>query len=389
MAEILVVEEDIELGNSIAGILEKKGHRLARTSDGLEALGRIYDREYDLAILDVALPGIDGGGLAAAIKSKSPQTATIMICSRAEFEEAAEALRTGAYDFLLKPLIEDELIRTVENAVKESRKMRKAGYIYKDERKADKSAMTRRIILTISDSLLVGLAFFLALTVSVHIQKISPQSLTLDLAGFARLSLGIMFCYASSSVFQRSYRFGPAVFGGISAVRVWKNITLAYLAFLGILFLSGNLQFFSGRAAVALGYGLGLLWIIVSRRIVIPFLLVRFRREGKKRIVIVGAEKREEKYPPLTFGRLDSMNPELKRRKYHMARADKPGESIPGEERKDRAASPGDTDDIYVDAESTSASEVLSLLDRYRGRGLKVLLQQTPSELRDEGGPNS
>jgi CheY-like chemotaxis protein len=380
MAEILVAEQDIDVGNSIVESLEAEGHRTVRARDGLEALGRNCSGEYDLAILDVNLPGIDGAGLVEAIKRRTPRTMAIMVCGRTDLEKAGEAMREGAYDFIEKPLIEDNLISTAGSALREAREMKRSGYVYKDHFRNDRSLMAARTILTFSDSLLSGLAFFAALTVCKYILEVSPLNLSVSLTEILRLSLGMAFCYAFSSVFLRSYRFEGAVLGRIPAIQIWKNSSVAYMIFLGILFLSGNVQLLSGRVGVLLGYALGTGILIVSRKIVIPLFHAGSRREGKKKIVIVGSTGQEPVDSPLTFGRLDSLNPALKRAGQPLIDRDQGGEEAHGRRRVDRDAVSADTDEVHINAEALSALEVLSLLDRHRGRAVEVKLQQTSRE---------
>jgi CheY-like chemotaxis protein len=386
MAEILVVEQDTEIGNSIVGILRGKGHRTTLVPDGLEALGKIHACEFDVAILDVRLHGIDGSGLVQAIKKRTPGTMAIMVCNGADLDSVSEALRNGAYDYIEKADIQGRLTRTVEGALREKGEMMKSGYIYKDNRYYDKSLIMRRAVLAAVDSLLAGLAFLSAFAAIKYILKISPSYLSVNPFEIARLSLGVVFCYAFVSAFRRSYRFERADFGKVAGGQIWKNITLAYLLFLGILFLSGNLQFPSDRVGVLLGYGLGLLSIITGRNIVIPSLSARFRREGEKKIVIVGYGKREPTDSPLTFGRMDSMNPTLRRNRDGSIADSRSVGSHPGREKASKAPIPDDIDEIYIDADVLSSSEVISLLDRHRGRRLKVKSHDTPIRIGDGRG---
>lgn len=389
MAEILIVEQDIDLGNSIVELLETEGHHTDWAKDGLEALDKICNGEYDLAILDVTLPGIDGSEMVEAIKKRTPRTMAIMVCSRTDLEKAGEAMRKGAYDFIEKPCIEDRLISVAESALREAREMKRSGYLYKHDRRDDKSAVAGRTVLTFSDSLLAGLAFFSAMTVCKYILEVSALNLSVSLAEIFRLSLGMAFCYAFSSMFLRSYRFEGAIFGRIPAAQIWKNITVAYMIFLGILFLSGNVQLLSGRSEVLLGYALGIGFLIISRRIVIPFFQAASRREGKKRIVIVGATRHEQIDPPFTFGRLDSLNPSLKRAGRPLTGVDQGGDRAPGRRRVGRGAVSADIDEVHIDGEALSTSEVLSLLDRHRGRAVKIKPQQTSRERRTQNAGRS
>jgi CheY-like chemotaxis protein len=389
MAEILVVEQEMDIGNSIVEILERKGHRTALIPNGLEALGEIYAREYDLVLLGLSLPGIDGPGLVDAMRKNTPGSMAIMVSGGNDFEKACEALKKGAYDVIEIPEIGEKLVGVVESALREAREMGKSGYIYKDHRENYRSLITGRAILTATDSLLAGLTFLAAFAASIYVMKIPSLNLSVRLDEIPGLSLGVAFCYAFSSVFRRSYRFERVDFGKIAVGQIWRNITAAYLVFLGTLFLSGNLQFLSGRAAVLPAYGLGFLSIIVSRRVAIPFLHARFRREGEKRIVIMGSGKREPLDLPFTFGRMDSMNPGLKTGRDMPDENDRREHLLPVGSKADQAASSDDREEIYIDSGVLSSSEILSLLNRHRGRRLKITPRKMPVQIRDEDSPGS
>ena len=162
MARILVVEDDQYLNSFITRVISDEGHRVESCHDGLEALGKIYSQEFDLAVIDVVLPHIKGTGLLEALKKSQPKAMAIIISGQSDLDSAIESIRHGAYEFIRKPFKKDELIKVVNSALEETRLMSESGYIYKDSRRKDKALVRNGIFYAVSDSILAALAFYLA-----------------------------------------------------------------------------------------------------------------------------------------------------------------------------------------------------------------------------------
>ncbi|MFN3869111.1 MAG: sigma-54-dependent transcriptional regulator [Hyphomicrobiaceae bacterium] len=111
-ADILIVDDEADIRELIAGILEDEGHkaRLARDSD--EALRAIEDRRPHLVILDIWLQGsrLDGLEVLSAIKATYPDLPVVIISGHGNIETAVTAIRRGAYDYIEKPFKADRLI---------------------------------------------------------------------------------------------------------------------------------------------------------------------------------------------------------------------------------------------------------------------------------------
>ena len=103
-------------------ILEKGGYRVHTASNGLEAQEKIATNEYDIAIIDLRMPVMDGHALLAWIREHAPQTVSIVLSSTPSAEEALRAVQAGAYDFLTKPISSSHmLLHVVERAEKHRR----------------------------------------------------------------------------------------------------------------------------------------------------------------------------------------------------------------------------------------------------------------------------
>jgi DNA-binding NtrC family response regulator len=113
---VLVIEDDANLNKAIRFRLEKKGFHVQSAFSGNEAVEAVRDREYDIALLDLGLPGRDGMEVLDEIRKCSPLTQIIVITGSSRADLISRALRRGALDYLAKPLDFDELFRGIDNA---------------------------------------------------------------------------------------------------------------------------------------------------------------------------------------------------------------------------------------------------------------------------------
>ena len=122
MAKILVVDDEPSIRSTLAKILEDEGHRPAVSESGEEALAQIARDEFDLIILDLWLPGVDGMTLLERLRSAGAPP-VIVISGHGNIDTAVRATRLGAYDFLEKPLSLERVVLTINHALAD-RKLR-------------------------------------------------------------------------------------------------------------------------------------------------------------------------------------------------------------------------------------------------------------------------
>src|SRR5918911_2115123 len=122
-SDILIVDDEADIRELVAGILEDEGHgtRTAKNSD--EALAAISARRPSLVFLDIWLQGskLDGLQLLAVIKQDNPELPVVMISGHGNIETAVSAIKLGAYDFIEKPFKADRLVLVAERALEASR----------------------------------------------------------------------------------------------------------------------------------------------------------------------------------------------------------------------------------------------------------------------------
>lgn len=114
MAHILIAEDEANIARFIAKGLTKAGHTSDVAADGMFALQSALHGAYDLIVLDVGLPTIDGFAILAALRESKNTTPVIMCTARTSSEDTVHGLTGGADDYLAKPFQVSELVARVE-----------------------------------------------------------------------------------------------------------------------------------------------------------------------------------------------------------------------------------------------------------------------------------
>jgi two-component system response regulator PilR (NtrC family) len=109
-ANLLVVDDEKTIRDSLQLILNEEGYETITASNGKEALGIMEGREIDVLITDLKMPEMDGIALLKRCAKSCPQTPVIIVTAFGSLDTAIEALRLGAYDYILKPFNFDEII---------------------------------------------------------------------------------------------------------------------------------------------------------------------------------------------------------------------------------------------------------------------------------------
>jgi DNA-binding response OmpR family regulator len=115
---ILVVDDDKSILRTFSRILQKSGYEIDTAETGKEAMEKTENHHYDLAIVDVRLPDIDGTELLAKLKKQLQQTVKIMITGFPSLETGVKALDEGADAYLVKPVKPEELLILLEEKLK-------------------------------------------------------------------------------------------------------------------------------------------------------------------------------------------------------------------------------------------------------------------------------
>ena len=117
---ILVVDDETAERVTLGEVLRLEGYHVSLAASGEQALAMVrQEPPFDLAILDLRLPGMDGLQVLDGIRRTSAETIVILITGYGTLETAVQALRKGAYDFLLKPCPVEEVLAAVRRALSE------------------------------------------------------------------------------------------------------------------------------------------------------------------------------------------------------------------------------------------------------------------------------
>jgi DNA-binding NtrC family response regulator len=120
MAErLLIVEDEDTLRESLKRVFVREGYEVEVSRDAETALKMLEDQSFDLIITDIILTGMDGIELLRKCREQNPEQLIIVMTAFASLETAVEALRGGAYDYIIKPIIHEEIKRITRNALRE------------------------------------------------------------------------------------------------------------------------------------------------------------------------------------------------------------------------------------------------------------------------------
>ena len=131
LAKILIVDDEKSIRSSLREVLEFQDYTVDEAADGMECVVKVKQRSYDVIILDIKMPKMDGIEALERVQILAPDTAVIMISGHGSIDTAVDAVKKGAFDFISKPPDLNRLLITVRNAldktclVTETKKLKK------------------------------------------------------------------------------------------------------------------------------------------------------------------------------------------------------------------------------------------------------------------------
>jgi two-component system nitrogen regulation response regulator NtrX len=120
MPKILIVDDEAPIRRALREILEYEKYEIVDAVDGMDCLVKIKQQQFDVIILDIKMPKMDGMEALERIQILTPDTPVIMISGHADIEAAVDTVRKGAFDFISKPPDLDRILITVRNALDKS-----------------------------------------------------------------------------------------------------------------------------------------------------------------------------------------------------------------------------------------------------------------------------
>ncbi len=118
---VLIVEDHRDIADAIAVMLKRERYAVVTAYDGLAGLALLRDQTFDVAILDVALPGLDGFRVAQAVRAEGIPIAILMLTAHDAIEDRVRGLDAGADDYLVKPFAYDELAARLRSLARRGR----------------------------------------------------------------------------------------------------------------------------------------------------------------------------------------------------------------------------------------------------------------------------
>ena len=124
-ARILVVDDEEGVRKSLKTVLEDKGCLVDTAKNGQEAIAKSKTQFYNLALIDIRLPDMDGVKLLTSMKDTTPKMVKVIITGYPSLENAIEAVNKGADGYIVKPFTMEQLLDTVKEYLRKQRESKK------------------------------------------------------------------------------------------------------------------------------------------------------------------------------------------------------------------------------------------------------------------------
>jgi len=135
--KVLIVDDDPRMCDSLKALLSNSGCVLETSNNGKEAIGCMNKKFFDLVLLDLFIPDMNGYQIMDYINNQRPDTFVIVITGNSSEKSAIEAIRKGAYDYIKKPFEPEKMLKTVENVFNQRKLIRERNQIEKALRESE------------------------------------------------------------------------------------------------------------------------------------------------------------------------------------------------------------------------------------------------------------
>src|SRR3954470_24017869 len=121
MPSVLIVDDEPGVRSALSGVLRDEGYQVDTVDSGESCLERLSRQPYDVVVLDVWLPGMDGLATLTRMRERQVDSQVVIISGHGSVESAVRAIKMGAFDFVEKPLSLEKTVLVVRNALRQRR----------------------------------------------------------------------------------------------------------------------------------------------------------------------------------------------------------------------------------------------------------------------------
>src|ERR1041385_149931 len=118
---LLVVDDEENVAFSVSEVLRREGFEVETALTGQSAIRRLHEKEFDLVLTDLHMEGVDGISVLSELRRRHPLTSAIVLTGFASLESAVASMRQGAYDYLIKPCMIEDLKLTIKRGLEHRR----------------------------------------------------------------------------------------------------------------------------------------------------------------------------------------------------------------------------------------------------------------------------
>jgi len=115
--KILVVDDEADMRWILTNVLKKKGYRTITADDGKKAVQKVIENNPDIILLDIRMPEMDGIQVLEKVREINPSVLVIIITAYGDVKNAVQAMKLGAYDYVIKPFDNSDLLLIIERAL--------------------------------------------------------------------------------------------------------------------------------------------------------------------------------------------------------------------------------------------------------------------------------
>jgi two-component system, OmpR family, response regulator len=115
-ARVLLVDDEVAFANNIAKLISKRGYEVIAVYNGESAIRAIEENEFDVIVLDLKMPGLDGLATLKQIKKRQPNVEVIILTGHGSMDSGIDGIQLGAFDFIMKPVRFEDLHESIRQA---------------------------------------------------------------------------------------------------------------------------------------------------------------------------------------------------------------------------------------------------------------------------------